>query len=86
MSKPNEQKPAAKEEGPLEVLNVEKLIKMSGGANSQKFVTKFVSTFEQKSLDETLRELHKSWLAHDVKQMEFYSHKAKGASLYDIFM
>lgn len=82
MSKLTEVKPGVKEEEPPQVLNINNLIKMSGGPSAMKFVTKFVSTFEQKSLNETLRELHKSWLAKDVKQMEFFSHKAKGASLY----
>lgn len=80
-------KPAGGEAAPvkeLQVINLPELITMSGGANSQKYVNKFISQFEEKSLNETLKQLHEGWLTYDVFKLEFFSHKAKGASLYSL--
>lgn len=71
--------PAETEE--LQVLNIPKLLQMSGGAAAEKYVLKFISSFEAKSLNETIRELQIGWLNLDKQKLEFYSHKAKGASL-----
>lgn len=65
----------------LQVLNVPKLLQMSGGPASEKHVLKFVSSFEAKSLNETIRELQLGWANLDKQKLEFYSHKAKGAAL-----
>jgi hypothetical protein len=82
MSKPAGENAEVKEEvKEIQVLNLPELITMSGGPSAEKFVNKFISTFEVKSLNDTVKNMHTSWLNNNKQQLEFYSHKAKGASL-----